>query len=183
MTLRAVIDLETLDTSPTAVILQIGVCKFTDEKIIGEPQSICLDTDEQLLLGRTVGTATREFWARQPKDIWDSVRNGSVDIVSAMDWLRSELDTVDEVWATAPTLDHGCVDCLCAQMSVEMPWKYYKVRDVRTLRSLFPRETEWPRSDLHHTAENDAKAAAEQVMFALRYIRIDDHLHTNKDKK
>jgi len=67
MAIHAMIDLETLDTGPSATVLTLGAVKF-DPYTAKEPYAelyIKLDIDEQDRLGRTVSDSTIEWWGKQ----------------------------------------------------------------------------------------------------------------------
>ena len=73
MTTHAMIDIETLATSPEAVILSVGGVKFVPYTN-DEPHSLFdlkLDVDEQTALSRDIDKGTVEWWAKQPQNIQD----------------------------------------------------------------------------------------------------------------
>ena len=73
------IDLETLDTSPGAVVLTIGAVKFNPRGTgIIDELYIRVDVDEQIALGRTVDEGTVEWWSTQPQAVQDEA--GKLDI-------------------------------------------------------------------------------------------------------
>ena len=73
MSTHAMIDIETLATTPEAVVLSVGGVKFnpyTNE----EPHAhleFRLDIDEQTALGRDIDEGTLQWWAKQPEHIRD----------------------------------------------------------------------------------------------------------------
>ena len=58
------LDIETLDTSPSAIVLSIGAVKFNSVGL-GDTFYVRLDSDPQLALGRTQSEATLTWWAGQ----------------------------------------------------------------------------------------------------------------------
>ena len=67
MATHGTIDLETIDTSPSATVLSLGAIKFNplDDS---EPHSelyLKIDIDQQDRLGRTVSDSTIEWWGKQ----------------------------------------------------------------------------------------------------------------------
>ena len=69
------IDLETLDTRPSAVVFQVGVLVFQDilggdtrGNLILEKKIFHLDILEQIMAGRTVDQDTVLWWAEQNLD-------------------------------------------------------------------------------------------------------------------
>ena len=71
MAIHAMIDIETLGTSPDCVVLSVGAVKFDPFTNI-EPHNRLLwrpSTEEQFKANRTVLDSTLEWWATQPKHI------------------------------------------------------------------------------------------------------------------
>ena len=69
MTTHAMIDLETLATTPDCVVLTIGGVKF-DPNTLGEstqPFYYRFNVDEQLDKGRTTSESTLEWWKTRRK--------------------------------------------------------------------------------------------------------------------
>ena len=73
MTTHVMIDLETLGTTPDAVILSIGGVKFdpNGDRIFDE-FIYKLDIDEQQQRGRTTNEDTMSWWATQPRAVIES---------------------------------------------------------------------------------------------------------------
>jgi hypothetical protein len=69
------LDIETLATTPDAVVLSFAAVKFNEfnaqETYIDEI-NVALDVDEQINLGRTVNPETLNWWATQPKEIQEA---------------------------------------------------------------------------------------------------------------
>ena len=66
------IDLETLDTVPEAVVLTVGAVKFKPGgNSIQDELYIRLDVDEQINTNRTVDDRTVAWWSTQPQSIQD----------------------------------------------------------------------------------------------------------------
>ena len=73
MTTHAMIDLETLDVLPTAVVLTIGGVKFDPNAIKETTQHFYyrFNVDEQLNKGRTTSKSTLDWWATQEQSVVD----------------------------------------------------------------------------------------------------------------
>ena len=73
MTTHAMIDLETLDVLPTAVVLTIGGVKFDPNHIKDTTQHFYyrFNVDEQLAKGRTTSKSTLDWWATQEQSVVD----------------------------------------------------------------------------------------------------------------
>ena len=109
MTIHAMIDIETLDTQPSSVVLSVGAVKF-DPFGGQEPFAKTLwrpSVDEQLLAGRTTSESTLEWWSRQEEHIRESTftEQGRVDLSVFFKDLNKFLVGVDKVWCQGPQFD------------------------------------------------------------------------------
>ena len=137
------IDLETLDTLPTATILTIGAVKFDpygDE--INNPTCeslyVRVDIDSCDKLGCTVSDSTIEWWSRQSKEAqYEAFDAGNrVDIAYAMHQLYKFARGTKNVWSHGSCFDVIMCEELFRKTNRAIPWKYYNVRDTRTLFDL-----------------------------------------------
>ena len=83
MTTHATIDLETLDTSPSATVLSLGAVKFNPLDT-SEPHSelyIKIDIDEQDSLGRTASDSTIEWWGKQDPKVMEEAFDSNNRVV------------------------------------------------------------------------------------------------------
>ena len=73
MTTHAMIDLETLDVLPTAVVLTIGGVKFDPNSVKETTQHFYyrFNVDEQLSKGRTTSKSTLDWWSTQEQSVVD----------------------------------------------------------------------------------------------------------------
>jgi len=162
------IDIETLDTATTAVVLQAGWCLF-DEDNVGGPVVMGLDLDEQLRKGRTVNAETLKWWMQQPDIAREKVfmPEKVYPIADLATRLRMILHngTVDHVWAHGPQFDIATLKHL---LGCE-PWHYRSIRDTRTLADLAP-SAHKPAPITKHDAGDDAVAQAQWVQNIWRHI-------------
>lgn len=73
------IDLETLDTRPTAVVFQVGLVAFRDvlfgegpggDNVIMEERLLHVDILSQVIRGRTIDPETIKWWSQQNVISW-----------------------------------------------------------------------------------------------------------------
>ncbi|WP_392563223.1 3'-5' exonuclease (plasmid) [Orbus sturtevantii] len=152
-----IIDIETLDIDPTAVILSIGAFAFdrfnldeTRKKIkisidSQEDETPCFhmvcDITNQIMLGkRTVSMGTLNWWRSQP----DLVKNSFIFKCKKyhLETVLMELNSKTEYWKKEnkdikfyfrgtdfdPVILKNALD----EYNLQTPWKYYQVRDIRT---------------------------------------------------
>jgi inhibitor of KinA sporulation pathway (predicted exonuclease) len=167
------VDIETLGTEPGAAILSIGACAFdpdpeTDD--IGDRVKISVDLESCQAAGLHIDADTLQWWLRQ-SDAARYVLSGGIGLNDALGefaaWLR-DVDA-DEVWANSPKFDAAHLEHAADAVDVSLPWAYYELRDVRTIRAL-PGAVDLEHEGTDHDALDDAIHQAREVAETLRAI-------------
>lgn len=131
------IDLETLDTEPDAVILSIGAV-FFDENGTYETFYRELDAQKQIDLGRTVSFSTLQWWITQkgmfPKSC--GATDFHMDMIDFDMFCRTHGNI--KPWGNGATFDITKMESLYKIANMEVPWKFWNIRDVRTVVDFFP---------------------------------------------
>lgn len=177
--IAAMVDLETLDTTPTSVILTLGAVKF-DPYSFNEPHSelyMKIDVDEQSTLGRTTSDSTIEWWSKQNEDVQNEAfsTDGRLPVNDCLSHLTKWLVGVDVIWCHGYGFDMTILENLYRSVGKPVPWNFWQVKDSRTLFDLCPSD---PRksiqSDLHNAlADSYFQAKAVQIAFDLLKIKKD----------
>ena len=177
------LDIETLDTATTAVVLSIGICKF-NEGIIGPRKHVALDITPQAMKGRTISTDTFHWWVKQliemgnnpfpdpvlsPADALDEIKNFIHE--------NTDLATMANcyMWVRGPHFDWAILDSLSRDFvsatpegPLWLPVKYSHVRDQRT----YCAGHEYEPSELHDGQPHNAVAdAVHQARFIQQVAR------------
>jgi len=131
------IDLETLDTTHSAIVLSIGAVVWEDENIIERFMRV-LDIDEQVRAGRTLSQHTLTWWLRQDRtamqEAFNPVRQ-SMDIVldDFNEFCQSHKDKgLNRFWAGPATFDFPIWENLCEDFGKPIPWSHRQRYDLRT---------------------------------------------------
>lgn len=183
MTSHFMIDIETWDTAPTAVIRAIAIVGFNLNGTLNEMTLFdCRRTvDEQIQVGRTTSADTVGWWAEQSFGLGDllvDTRHHATDtgiykteIVEPRclaDVVKSVVDGLDcpdpdiRVWSRGH-FDIAILENLLQAQGYPIPWRYSEVRDVRTLDEITPPDmAQWE----HHPL-SDCLAQIRQVCRAL----------------
>jgi hypothetical protein len=177
------IDIETWDTAPTAVIRAIALVGFS---LDGTPQAMhlidCRRTlDEQIQAGRTLSADTVRWWAGQPHPLdhlleqTGQVAGGVLPREPAtLDELLDDLHAVaggaDEheetrVWSRGH-FDVAILEDLFTRALRPVPWRHSHVRDARTMDEILPPT----RAPLAHHPLADCLAQISHVCAALRLV-------------
>lgn len=134
------LDIETLDKKPTAVILEIGIVAFDGDRTIDE-LLIRPDIGDQIEGGRSVSASTWKWWMAQRREVLDAVwfapskntheaAQQLVDFCALHDIARPGERRA--LWARGPQFDVTIVENFLRDHGLEAPWPYDSVRDVRT---------------------------------------------------
>lgn len=157
------LDMETLATTPDAVILTVGAIRFDPHTISPSHADLYLriNVDEQLALGRQVNNDTIDWWGKQDPLVRDEAL--SDDNRVSLDHFTSQLNKflvgVDNIWAQGPVFDIVMLENLYRQLGKPVPWNYWQIRDSRTLFGTHGDPREKGRTG-HHNALDDCKYQA-----------------------
>lgn len=134
------LDLETLGTQPSTVILTIGAVLF-DPRGTGIIDKIELrpTIDEQTdVFNRTIDDSTVEWWSKQSADAIEEAM-GDRDRISfkeSMEKLHKFAWKADKVWANGSIFDIAVAESAFRDLDMTPPWKFWNVRDCRTIYDL-----------------------------------------------
>lgn len=153
---HVMIDVETLDTTPQAVVLSLGLVLFDRGKVYLERQW-CFDVQKEQQ-DRVVNPDTVRWWMSQDSSILATARVGIASVEAVFEDIRgiwNDYD-VDRVWAKPAHFDIPILESLFAYRH---PWTHREVRCMRTVEELVQERAQRP-SDAH-SALADARAQAE----------------------
>lgn len=172
---HVVIDLETLATSPDAVVISIGVAWGKDTAFCGAQWN--LEGVSQLLKGRKADQSTMDWWAKQPPATQKlavenpvSVEKALQDLSELLCNLQTESGNYFAIWGNAPSFDLSILASLYRQYGMEVPWKYWQERDLRTFGACVGadyKSWESPASSqvrIPHCAKHDATHELEFIL-------------------
>ena len=169
------LDIETLATSPDAVVLTFGAVKFDpfdSSKPMNNGLYFRVNVDEQLALGRNVDPNTVEWWGTQNEQVRDEAL-GESDRTSLEDFTRQLNKFIvgaDRIWAQGPVFDIVIIENLYRQMGKPAPWQYYTIRDSRTLLKALGDDRK--PGELLHNALADCVSQAEAVQSAVKRFEL-----------
>ena len=134
------LDMETLSTSPDAVILTIGAVKF-DPYSLKEPHTplyFRLNVDEQTAIGRNISQSTLDWWGKQPTEIFEEAmsEDDRIPLKEVIKQVNKYVVGVDKIWAQGVLFDIGMLENLYRQLGHPCPWNFWQIRDSRTIMDL-----------------------------------------------
>jgi len=130
------IDIETLDVTPTSTILTIGAQGFdpfsTKFTKVTYYKRLTIDSQNE----RTVNDDTVEWWGKQAADAQEEALGDGddrVEIKIALEELAKIAWKHSRIWANGTTFDMVILEDAMKQYGVTVPWKYWQVMDARTI--------------------------------------------------
>ena len=165
------IDLETIGVAPGATILTIAAQSFDPFGIGYYPQHYYARIDLDSQENRTVDESTLNWWATQPAAAKDEAfgEEGRIPLAQALEELGVLIWQSKHFWALGPTFDATILENAYKSHKINMPWKYYSVRDSRTVYSLCPSLNKYPAS--HHALE-DCRRQIDLLHDALEFLQV-----------
>ena len=171
--MHLMIDLETLATSPNAAILTIGACKFDPKaQDIHSQFYERIQLESQEGYGRIINEDTLKWWGQQdPKIQEDAFGEGDdrIDLKDAMKKLYTFGLGTTNVWSHGSIFDVVIIEDVCRSFQQAVTWKFWEVRDTRTLFDLANVDV---RIEGKHNALTDALAQAQAVQKAYKILSV-----------
>ncbi len=176
------LDLETLDTTSSAVVISIGAVAFDPETdALGDKFYVEMteDTAAQQARGRTISGDTVRWWMRQgqaAQQLFASPAPPGVTRVTTYEalsgfslFVAANGDRDAELWGNGADFDNAVLGSLYDAFGIRKPWSYGRNRCYRTMKNIGvgPRKPQ-VREGVHHNALDDAitQAVHLQEIFA-----------------
>jgi hypothetical protein len=150
------IDIEGLGTGPNAAILTIAAQSFdpfgTGHYDRHYYARITLESQEN----RRIQDDTLAWWATQPEAQAEAfAEDNRIPLDQALDELYRLAWQHDYIWAQGPTYDINILEHAYKSYNKTQPWQFYRIRDSRSVLSLWPGRPVPPTS--HHALEDTRK--------------------------
>lgn len=170
---HVMLDLETFGTAPGSVIRSIGAVEFDLSGATGKTFHLNIDEKSCLDVGLVKDPSTVAWWSQQAKAAQDALlvdpkplRNAAVQFGQ---WFTGTAKATC-VWGHGASFDPVLWEAACRAAGVSvMPWRFFNVRDTRTVFDLFDFDLrDVPRTGTHHSALDDALYQVKCLGLALR---------------
>lgn len=176
MPVHAMIDIETLGTCIGSQIISVGAVKF-DPNSKEEPYDdfyYRLDIDDQDRKGFIAESDTISWWEKQDPEViqqtFDPV--GVINPKEMFDELRKWYAGCDGVWAQGVTFDISLLEYMGRKYNTAAPWKFWEVRDSRTLTGLLQLDPRTKYKFAKHNALEDSRFQAKAVQDAINELGV-----------
>lgn len=167
------VDIETCGTGPEACILTIAAQCFDplQRRDYTKDRSYYTRVDIESQADRRIEQSTIEWWATQPRQAQEEAfgEQGRISLEQALQELGKIIWHSKRVWANGPTFDMNILEHAYKSYNMALPWKYYMVRDSRTVYSLCPALNKYPAS--HHALE-DCRRQIDLLHDSLEFLKI-----------
>jgi DNA polymerase III epsilon subunit-like protein len=135
------IDIETLSTKNNALILTIGAIKFNKNKDSNEIEKFYYKIDRKSceLLFMHVDKETIKWWKEQPANLVHETfidNKNRININDALIKLSNFIKDCNYIWANSPNFDCVILENAYNSCKLEVPWKFWQLRDTRTVYDL-----------------------------------------------
>lgn len=167
------LDIETLDTVPGAKILTIGAVRFCRQTgALDEPFYVALDPT---LTPGSVSRSTFRWWKGQSEEAREAAFGGRTEPAKAMHMLAEYVGNDTCVWGNGAHFDISLLEWLFNATGVGIPWKFWNVRDMRTVVDLSPLDKNAiPFEGVAHNAQADAVHQAKVIGAMIQSLRFPD---------
>jgi len=170
---HCMIDLETVGLTPDARIVSIGAVIF-DPRYgrIDKKNTFYIELDHKAQTNRAMDKGTMEWWTKQSREAKKALK-GTTLLEDALEELAFWLPEDVKVWGNGPTFDIVILEDAYHQCGIEIPWKFWNIRDCRTIKDLYESARGgWEKKSggTLHNALDDAQYQAQYVIEMWRKI-------------
>ena len=187
------IDDETLDVEPTAIILTLGAVAFKPKEGIVATKAkhyTSFDMVEQVGMGRTMSADTINFWMKAGNEEEREAKNRArEDAFKPGIDLKGGLQRFDEfvrslepdpkkvvMWCKGMDFDIAQLNSAYKMCGMENPWRYWNSRDMRTsvahAEEKSGKKFELSREGTYHNALDDAIYQAHEMCWVYKELGL-----------
>ena len=166
------IDIETLATGPDAMIMTIAAQVF-DPLSTGWPdRHFYARVSPESQPNRKMDDNTIAWWAHQVPEAQREVFEEQFrrPLIDCLDELGKLIWQSNRIWANGPTFDMNILEHAYKESGMALPWKFWSVRDARTVYALWPDMPE-VKSASHH-ALDDYKRQIEMLQSCIKHLGV-----------
>lgn len=176
------LDIETLDTKQSAVILSIAMVEFYPNDNSGATQiaHVFPSVTDQIKEGRTTSGDTAIWWMTQDTTAQLQMIEGrrrfeanGMPLDSIRDIIIANVMNADAIWAKGPDFDCKIVEDF---LGTKFRWPFWKNRCVRTLNSVYPEYAQMASIEglVKHNAVDDCHIQIAQIQSIYKNAKIID---------
>lgn len=164
---HVMLDVESLGTTASAVIMSVGACKFdlVSGKIDDAGFYASVSIESNLDYGRRVQEDTLLWWLKQEVAAQSVFHEQKIALPEALQELSDWIGSDDcSVWSNGADFDLPMLAHAYSQVQLELPWKFWNSNCVRTYKKLpGAKDIRPPALGVKHNALSDAYQQAQMV--------------------
>lgn len=186
---HVMVDLETLDSAPTAAIVSIGaVVMDLDKFTLGEEFYSVVDPASSQGLGLTIGADTVRWWLQQSpealamfRSVAQKVDTLPVSLQRFTCWARENEFLKEDlaIWGNGATFDNVILRNAYKACGLKAPWSYRHDFCYRTMYRNFPSSEKYVKEGVAHNALDDARSQARALVEIMSRLKGVNSVHTN----
>lgn len=164
------IDIETASTEYNAVILSIGAVCFSLQNPGLPPVTfeVSIDKEDGESLGLHVSQDTLDWWKKQPQEVYNHIflNTEKVSTKEGLTQLHSFLaryPTIKQYWCQGINFDPVVLETAYKACGMLPKWKFYQLRDSRTVQYLIPR--------IPFSKPKDAHTPVADCLYQIKMVR------------
>lgn len=173
---HCMLDLETWGTRPGCAIRSIGAVVFDPWQSGTEAEFYAnIEPSSCASAGLAIDPGTAEWWEGQSPEARAHLRDARLPLHEALAQFSSfwRMNNTTFVWGHGATFDPPILEAAFVAAGIDVPWKFWNIRDTRTLFDLARVSLkDFPRAGTHHNALDDAKHQALAVQAAYKKLGI-----------
>jgi hypothetical protein len=165
------IDIETIGTGPDACILTIAMQTFDPFSRGWYDRHYYARIDTESQPDRNIEQGTLDWWATQSPESREEAfaDEDRIPLQQALEEMHPIIWNSNLFWANGPTFDMNIIEHAYKSYAMPLPWKYYRVRDARTVYSLYP---ELEKGAVSHHALEDCRRQITLLQQTLKYLKV-----------
>jgi hypothetical protein len=165
------IDIEGLGTGPDTTILTIAAQSFDPLGTGWYDRHYYARVTLESQPDRSIQQGTIDWWATQPTAAREEAfgETDRIPLDQALDQLHQIAWQSNRIWMNGPTYDANILEHAYKSYSKPLPWQFYKIRDARTVYSLWP---DLPRPPTSHHALEDCRRQIELLQHSLKHLNV-----------
>ena len=134
---HAMIDLETVGLETEAAIVSVGIVIFDPRyNKVNTKETYYAELDWRNQDRQIDQNTITEFWDKQPAKIRKAL-NGTEKLEDVLADIQMFLPDDCKVWGNGPTFDITKLEHCYRQHQMDIPWKFWNIRDCRTVLDMY----------------------------------------------
>ncbi len=182
------IDIETASTEYNAVIVSIGAVCFSVSLPELKPVTyeILIDKEDGDSLGLHTSEDTMKWWKTQPEEVYrhafvEGPRVSTKDALIGLSSFIETYPTIKQYWCQGINFDPVVLETAYKKCGLTPKWKFYQLRDSRTIQYLLPKLPFSKPKDAH-TPVADCLYQIKMVHYVYSQLNIYTTSHSPKLK-